>query len=197
MLDRGGAKRPVVLGCVLAAVGFSLWAGKVTQLNFCTQLWPVILSGRRHGVHARSGQHRCRQPGVPALLRGGDRHHPDGPELRRQPGFAILGTILVTEMRSRLTTSLLAQGRAEAPGGRARRPDLAQSRGGGGSVASIPHFYRLDFAYATRSVLYVMAGIMAVAAVVALFGLRAGLQEDPGSDGVAPVGEGRTAPADA
>ena len=38
---------------------------------------------------------------------------------------------------------------------------------------------------------------MAAAAVVALFGLRAGLQEDPGSDGVAPVGAGRTAPADA
>ena len=28
MLDRVGAKRPVVLGCVLAAVGFALWAGQ-------------------------------------------------------------------------------------------------------------------------------------------------------------------------
>ena len=37
---------------------------------------------------------------------------------------------------------------------------------------------RLDFAYATRSVLYVMAAIMAAAAVVAFVGLRAGLQEE-------------------
>ena len=40
----------------------------------------------RHGLDARSGQHRRRQPGLAALLRRGDRHHPDGPQLRRQPG---------------------------------------------------------------------------------------------------------------
>jgi hypothetical protein len=46
-------------------------------------------------------------------------------------------------------------------------------------VSSIPHFYSLDFAYATQSVLYVMCGIMAAAGLVALFGLRSGLQEAP------------------
>ena len=44
MLDRGGAKRPVVLGCALAAVGFALWAGKVTDLHAAprssTSSWP-------------------------------------------------------------------------------------------------------------------------------------------------------------
>src|SRR5215813_13190110 len=33
MLDRIGAKLPVVLGCVLAAAGFALWAGKATDLH--------------------------------------------------------------------------------------------------------------------------------------------------------------------
>ena len=33
MLDRTGAKRPVVLGCALAAVGFSLWGGRATDLH--------------------------------------------------------------------------------------------------------------------------------------------------------------------
>ena len=60
---------------------------------------------------------------------------------------------------------------------------LAQSRGpaaaAAGATAAIPQFFRLDFAYATRTVLYVMAGIMAVAAIVALAGLRRGLQEEP------------------
>ena len=33
MLDRVGAKRPVLLGCILAAVGYGLRAGKVTGLS--------------------------------------------------------------------------------------------------------------------------------------------------------------------
>ena len=52
-----------------------------------------------------------------------------------------------------------------------------------GSIATIPHFIRLDFAYATRSVLYIMAAIMATAAVIALIGLRAGLQEESAEAG--------------
>ena len=39
----------------------------------------------RHGAHARPGQHRRDQPGLPVLLRRGHRHHPDRPQLRRQP----------------------------------------------------------------------------------------------------------------
>ena len=111
-------------------------------------------------------------------------------------GLAILGTVLVTEMRSHLTASLSAQGVPPGPAA-SEAARLAQSQGGSRSIASIPHFYRLDFAYATRSVLYGMALVMAVAALAALFGLRPGLQEEPGPDGVAPVGEGRTAPAEA
>jgi hypothetical protein len=52
----------------------------------------------------------------------------------------------------------------------------SQSRSG--SVASIPHFVRIDFAQATQTVLYIMAGVMAVAAIVALLGLRYGVQEE-------------------
>ena len=85
MLDRTGAKRPVLLGCVLAAVGFGLWAGKATSLHAGAQV-DLHRHGRgRHGAHARPGQHRRDQPGLPVLLRRGHRHHPDGPELRRQP----------------------------------------------------------------------------------------------------------------
>jgi len=103
-------------------------------------------------------------------------------------GLAILGTILVTEMRSQLTTSLVARGLPLARA-QAEAAVLAQSRGssggsgstagGGGGLGAIPQFYRVDFAYATRTVFYVMAGIMAVATIVALAGLRRGLQEEP------------------
>jgi ABC-type transporter Mla maintaining outer membrane lipid asymmetry permease subunit MlaE len=64
-------------------------------------------------------------------------------------------------------------------------------------MSSIPHFYRVDFAYSIRSVLYGMALAMAVAAVVGLLGLRAGLQEEPGDEGIAPADGDRVAPAEA
>ena len=91
-------------------------------------------------------------------------------------GLAILGTILVTQMRSRVTSSLIAR----ACPAHGHTPGVQHRPGPGptGATASIPHFVRLDFAYATRSVLYVMAAIMAAAAVVAFVGLRAGLQEE-------------------
>jgi hypothetical protein len=44
-------------------------------------------------------------------------------------------------------------------------------------VSSIPHFVSLAFAQSTETVLYVMCGIMALAAVVALVGLQRGRQE--------------------
>lgn len=90
-------------------------------------------------------------------------------------GLAILGTILVSQLRSRVTTSLISQGVSHQAASReASRISQSQS---GGSVGSIPRFVRLDFAYASRSVFYVMAGIMAAAAVVALIGLQPGLQK--------------------
>ena len=46
----------------------------------------------------------------------------------------------------------------------------------------IPQFIRADFASATRDVLYGMCIIMAVAAVIALRGLRRGVQEDTPAD---------------
>ena len=41
----------------------------------------------------------------------------------------------------------------------------------------IPHFFRLDFAHATQTVLYIMAAVMAVAAIVGFVGLQRGVQK--------------------
>jgi MFS family permease len=179
ILDRRGAKRPVVLGCALAAVGFALWAGKVTQLQFSSQEWFVILAGAGLGfmltpastdaVNRASRLSYGEATGITQTVRN----------YAASLGIAVLGTILVTVMRSHIAASLMAQG---VPSGAASRKasELAQSfeGSGGGNTSSIPHFIRLDFAYATRTVLYVMAGIMAAAAIVGIVGLRPGLQED-------------------
>jgi EmrB/QacA subfamily drug resistance transporter len=177
MLDRIGAKRPVVLGCALSAVGFWFWAGKVTGLDFNTQQWYIILAGAGMGmmlgpastdaVNRASRLSYGEASGITQTVRN----------YTASLGLAILGTILVSQMRSHVTKSLLAQGVPSAKA-HAEASTISQSRGGGGSTASIPHFVRLDFAHATQSVLYVMAAIMAVAAIAGFVGLRAGVQEE-------------------
>jgi EmrB/QacA subfamily drug resistance transporter len=176
MLDRVGAKRPVVLGCVLAAVGYALWAGKVTGLSLGSQVWFVVLAGAGIGfmlgpsstdaVNRASRLSYGEATGITQTVRN----------YTASLGLAILGTILVNEMRTRTASSLVAQG---VPSGQAmaeaRR--ISQSQSSGGSAA-IPHFIRLDFASATRSVLLVMAIAMGAAAVVAILGLRRGVQPE-------------------
>jgi EmrB/QacA subfamily drug resistance transporter len=181
MLDRIGAKRPVVLGCVLAAVGFELWAGKVTGLDFGSQQIYIIIAGAGMGM-------MLGQANTDAVNRASRLSYGEATGITQTVrnyaaslGFAILGTILVSQMRSRITTSLIHMGVSSARA-HAEASHLSQSQSGGGSVAAIPHFVRLDFAYATQTVLYVMAAIMAAAAVVALLGLRPGVQEDAPAD---------------
>jgi MFS family permease len=177
MLDRIGAKRPVVLGCAISAVGFYLWAGKVIGLDFNTQQWYIIIAGAGMGmmlgpastdaVNRASRLSYGEASGITQTVRN----------YAASLGLAILGSILVSQLRSHVTKSLISLGE---PAARAHREasSIAQSRGGSGSTASIPRFIRLDFAHATQSVLYVMAGIMAAAAIAGLIGLRAGVQEE-------------------
>jgi EmrB/QacA subfamily drug resistance transporter len=175
MLDRRGARPPVVLGCALSAVGFYLWAGTVTGLDFGSQQVDIILAGAGMGlmlgpantdaVNRASRLSYGEATGITQTVRN----------YSASLGLAILGTILVSQTRSRITSSLIARG-VSSVRAHAIAAHVAQSRSG--STAAIPHYVRLDFAYATRSVLYVMAAVMAAAAVVALVGLQRGVQEE-------------------
>jgi EmrB/QacA subfamily drug resistance transporter len=178
MLDRVGAKRPVVLGCVVGAVGFFLWAGQVTKLDFGSQIWYVIVSGAGLGLMLGPAS-------TDAVSRASRLSYGEATGITQTVrnyssslGLAILGTISLSVMRTHVTSSLEAQGVPAAVAGR-EAAAISQFQGKrGGRLGSIPHFIRLDFAYATRTVLLVMAAIMAAAAVVALTGLRPGVQED-------------------
>ncbi len=186
MLDRVGAKRPVVLGCTLAAVGFWLWGKKVTGLDSGAQIPFVILSGAGMGfmlgpastdaVNRASRLSYGEATGITQTVRN----------YAASLGLAILGSLLVSQLHGRLTTSLTAQGLSHDKAA-AEASQISQSHGGG-SLAGIPHFVKLDFAYATQTVFYVMAGIMAVAAVVGVLGLKRGVQEE--ADLATPAVEG-------
>jgi EmrB/QacA subfamily drug resistance transporter len=176
MLDRAGAKRPVVLGCALAAVGYYLWAGKVANLDLSRQLWFVVLSGAGMGlmlgpastdaVNRASRLSYGEATGITQTVRN----------YSASLGIAVLGTILVDRMRTDVTDSLVARSVPHAVAS-ARASGVSESQEGG-SAAGIPHFVRLDFAHATRSVLLAMALVMAAAAVVALVGLQRGVQAE-------------------
>ena len=176
ILDRVGAKRAVVLGCAIAAIGFGFWASKVDTLSFGKQQIWVIVAGAGMGmmlgpantdaINRASNLSYGEATGITQTIRN------FGASL----GLAALGTILLFNFRSHLTTSLQKMHVAHAA---TVATQTSESAHGTGSVASIPHFVSVDFANATATVLDVMCGIMAVAALVALVGLKRGRQELP------------------
>jgi MFS family permease len=178
MLDRGGAKRPVVLGCVIAAVGYFLWANRVTRLDEGSLIWCIILAGA--GMGLMLGQSNTDAVNRVSRLKYGEatgitqtvRNY--GASL----GFAILGTIFTAVLQNRMKDSLIQQG---VPARQAAQQAVHNSGLGGGvsgSGSAIPQFVRLDYAEAIKSVLYTMSGIMALAFVIAVLSLRRGVQTE-------------------
>jgi EmrB/QacA subfamily drug resistance transporter len=177
MLDRIGAKRPVVLGCILSAVGFFLWAGHVTTLKAGSQTIWIIMSGAGMGL-------MLGQANTDAVNRASRLSYGEATGITQTVrnygaslGFAILGTVLISDFRSNIYNSLVAKG-VPAPAAAKQAASSAQLQGSGG-VSSIPQFIRADFASATEAVLTGMGVLMAVAAVVAYIGLKGGVQAQP------------------
>ena len=178
MLDRIGAKRPVVIGCALAAVGFALWAGKVTDLHAGGQVIYIIMAGAGMGL-------MLGQANTDAINRASRYSYGEATGITQTVrnygaslGFAILGTVLITAFRSNITSSLTTQGLPQSAAS-AEAAKIAQLQGGNGNIAAIPAFIRADFASSIRDVLYGMTIVMAIAAVVALRGLSRGVQQEP------------------
>ncbi len=182
MLDRAGAKRPVLLGSVLAAAGFALWAGKATDLSASAQVPWIVMAGAGLGL-------MLGQANTDAVNRASRYSYGEATGITQTVrnygaslGFAILGTILISQFRSAVTSSLIAKG-VPGPAAAAEAARIAQLQGGNGDTAAIPLFIRADFAEATHYVLYAMAVIMAVAAFVALRGLQRGRQAETAAAG--------------
>ncbi len=128
MLDRIGAKRPVVLGCAISAVGFWLWAGKVTELSFSSQQWFIILAGFGMGmmlgpastdaVNRASRLSYGEASGITQTVRN----------YAAALGLAILGTIL--SLAAALARGRLADraGGPERAGARRSRPSRPVAR---------------------------------------------------------------------
>jgi MFS family permease len=177
MLDKIGAKRPVVLGCALAAVGFGLWAGKATDLHVGAQVIYIVMAGAGMGL-------MLGQANTDAINRASRYSYGEATGITQTVrnygaslGFAILGTLLITRFRSQLASTLSARG-LPGPAASAEAAKIAQLQGNNGNIADIPQFIRADFAASIRDVLFGMCVIMAVAGLVALRGLKRGVQQE-------------------
>ncbi|WP_042374763.1 MFS transporter [Streptacidiphilus neutrinimicus] len=195
MLDRVGAKRPVVLGCALACVGFFLWAGRVTALDESRIVWWIVVSGA--GLGLMLGQANTDAVNrVPQLSYGEAtgitqtiRNY--GSSL----GLAVLGTLYSSTLQTRLTQALTGQGLSHAAASQQAAQISRLGAGSSGGTASAPQFVRLAVAEATRSVLIGMGVIMAVACGIALLGLRRGKQTElPAEDDEAVADQAGPAP---
>jgi hypothetical protein len=167
----------VVIGCVLAAVGFFLWARQVTDLHPGSQVVYIVMAGAGMGL-------MLGQANTDAINRASRYSYGEATGITQTVrnygaslGFAILGTVLISDFRSQISDSLTAQGMPHAAAA-TTAARIAQLQGGSGDISTIPAFIRADFAVATRDVLYGMAIVMAVAALVAVRGLRRGVQQD-------------------
>jgi EmrB/QacA subfamily drug resistance transporter len=196
MLDRIGARRPMVLGCGIAAVGFYLWGHSLTELSVGEQWYYVVLAGAGVGLvlspantdalNRVSRDRYGEATGITQTVRN------FGSSL----GLAVLGSVLILENRSNLEATADKHGFAKEVG-KEIADQISQGTGAGESpqhlppqvqkvVDAIPH----DFAMASRTVFYGMAAVMAVAFVIALVAMPSGKVETEVEDFGEPTSAG-------
>jgi predicted MFS family arabinose efflux permease len=182
ILDRRGARPTVVAGCALAALGFYLWAQRLDDLSLSAQWFRLALAGAGVGMvlgpvstdalnRAPSATYGA-VTGVTQTVRN----------FAGSLGLAVLGSILITQNTSRVTTTLTNAGVSHA---RAHAIAHTLSSSGGGAVPTaagraarhLAHPIAVDFALSTRTIVYGMAGAMAVAFLVAFLRMPHGRVE--------------------
>ena len=181
MLDRGGARRPVVIGSALAAIGFYLLAGQLLHLSLHKQTLNIIFAGVGLGMmlgpastdavnRAPSGTY-SEVTGITQTARN------FGASL----GLAVLGSILITRTVHNVTPVLT---RAGVPSHIAHSIASAIGSGSPASGASfnhappaLVHQVQLAFAHSTQTVFYIMTGVFVATFLIVVRGMPRGQVE--------------------
>jgi hypothetical protein len=158
LLDKQGARRPMVIGSALACVGFALWASKIETLSLHQQ-WPfIVMAGAGMGllvgpastdavnraINASYGE----VTGITQTVRN----------YAASLGLAVLGTLLTTTFVRHLTSTFEGAGLpAHQAATAAHHAANNRSATPTGISAHLQHAIAQDFASATRVVLIGMA----------------------------------------
>ena len=171
ILDRRGAKPAVVAGCALAALGFYLLAGKLTDLSLSHQRFYVMLAGGGLGLMLGTAS-------TDAVNRAPSTSYSEVTGITQTArnfgaslGLAVLGAVLISLNHTNVTNALTKAG---VPASVAHRVSgsLSSSTPTGSSSAGQPHALvhdvQLAFAHSTQTIFYIMAGVMAGAFLIAV-----------------------------
>jgi EmrB/QacA subfamily drug resistance transporter len=175
MLDRIGARRPVVLGCAIGAVGFWLWGSSMTHLSVSEQWYYIVLAGIGVGLVLSPAN-------TDALNRVARSRYGEATGITQTVrnfgsslGLAILGSLLITWNKSNLESALGAKGvpkdKADAVAecvsqGEATCQEIGHALGSkaGEIFSAVP----MSFAEATKDVFHGMGIALAIAFVIAV-----------------------------
>ncbi|WP_121747822.1 MFS transporter [Streptomyces sp. E2N166] len=192
ILDKRGARPAMRIGCAVGAVGFALWAGKLTDLSMHDQ-WPyVALAGAGIGFILAPAS-------TDAVNRAIDASYGEVTGITQtvrnyaaSVGLAVFGTMLTHTMTDRVAETLRSRGAPpDAEHSLARdvtqaitgNADSRTPTGGGATETTMREAMpaiRMDFAEANQWVFYGMAVALAVGYFCALRhpGGRAATDED-------------------
>nr|WP_258054543.1 MFS transporter [Streptomyces sp. Ru71] len=180
ILDRRGARPAMKTGCVVGAVGFALWAGKLTDLSMHDQ-WPyaalagagigfILAPASTDAVNRAIGASYGEVTGITQTVRN----------YAASIGLAVYGTLLTHAMTDHVTDTLRGRGMppdaarsaagdvAEAVTG---NPDSSAPTGGGPlatTMRAAMSAIRGDFAEANQWVFYGMAVALGIGWLCAL-----------------------------
>ncbi len=180
ILDKRGARPAVVLGSAIAAVGFYLLAGKLTDLSLPAQRIYVVIAGGGLGlmlgvastdaVNRASSSSYSEVTGITQTARN------FGASL----GLAVLGAILISKDETNISAALTKHGVPSTVAHKIATSFSSSAASSGASskhAASLVHDVQIAFAHSTQTVFYIMAGVMAVTFLIAVRRLPPGRVE--------------------
>ncbi len=182
ILDRRGARPAVIYGSALAAVGFYLLAGKLTDLSLGAQWVYVMIAGGGIGLMLTPAS-------TDAVNRAPSTSYSEVTGITQTArnfgaslGLAVLGAILISHNDTNVTGTLTKAGVPSAAAHRVAAASFASgAHSGSGQPHALVHDVQLAFAHSTQTVFYIMAGVMAATCLLSLRRLPRGRVE-PNSD---------------
>ena len=189
----------VVLGCLVSAIGFYLWGGSLTELDFSQQWYWLAMAGAGLGLVLGPVS-------TDALNRAPDSSYGEvtgvtqtARNLGASLGLAVMGSMFISQNVDRVETTLTSKGLPAAEADRIAHAITSSGASGdatglashaGSGTRAIFEAVQLDIAHSTQTIAWVMAGIMAVAFLVAKLLMPAGrVLETTAEDGEAPDAE--------